>query len=210
MKKVIQVILVIAVLILSYFIYDSIQQPIRFNKEQQSRYDDAIVRLKDIRTAQIAFKDVYGMYTGSFDTLVNFLNTGNFKVVKMIGSIPDSLLDAGMDEKQALKLKLISRDTIEVNVKDSLFKNTNFVVDSLRFVPHSGGKQFELAKGEVTTGSKVVVQVFEAKVHNDVLLNGLEKQLIINFNDYREKYAGYPGLRVGSLTEANNNAGNWE
>jgi len=193
MKKVIQVILVIAVLILSYFIYDSIQQPIRFNKEQQSRYDDAIVRLKDIRTAQIAFKDVYGMYTGSFDTLVNFLNTGNFKVVKMIGTIPDSLLDAGMDEKQALKLKFISRDTIEVSVKDSLFKKPNFSTDSLRYVPHGAGKQFELAKGEVTTGSKVVVQVFEAKVHNDVLLHGLEKQLIINFNDYREKYAGYPG-----------------
>jgi hypothetical protein len=210
MKKVIQAILVLAVLVLAFFIYESVQKPIRFEREQIKRYNAAIERLKDIRTAQIAYKTVYGKYTGSFDTLIHFLNTGEFKVVKMIGSIPDSLLDAGMTEKQALKQKLISRDTILVAVKDSLFKSSTFSIDSLKVVPFTGGRQFEMAMGEVTTGSKVKVMVFEAKVTNDVLLEGLDRQLIINFNEYREKVADFPGLRVGSLNEANNNAGNWE
>jgi hypothetical protein len=209
-KKVIQVILVIAVLVLSYLIYDSVQQPIRFYKEQERRYNSAISRLKSIRIAQVAYKDVYGRYTGSFDTLLSFLNNGTFKVVKMTGSIPDSLLDAGMSEKEALELHLISRDTIEINVKDSLFKSPDFVPDSLPFVPNTPGIKFEMASGEVMTGSKVVVQVFEVQVHNNVLLHGLDKQLIINFNEYREKNTGFPGLKVGSLSEANNNAGNWE
>jgi hypothetical protein len=209
-KKVIQVILVLAVLILSYFIYDSIQQPIRFNKEQERRYNAAIIRLKDIRTAQIAYKNVNGRYTGSFDTLIGFISTGKFKVVKMIGTIPDSLLDAGMNEKEALRLRLITRDTIEVSVKDSLFKSPDFVSDSLRFVPYTPKMQFEMASGEVITGSKVVIQVFEAKVSNTILLHGLDKQLFINFNENQEKYTDFPGLQVGSLREANNNAGNWE
>jgi len=34
--------------------------------------------------------------------------------------------------------------------------------------------------------------------------------LIINYKETREKITGYPGLKVGSLEEATNNAGNWE
>lgn len=210
MKKVIQGILVIVVIVLGYFIYESVQKPIRFDAEQLKRYNATIERLKDIRAAQVAYRTVHGKYTGSFDTLVNFLNTGKFKVVTMIGTIPDSLLDAGMNEKEALKKGLIQRDTILVAVKDSLFKRPDFNIDSLSIVPFTGGKKFEMKMGEVETGSKVKVNVFEAKVHNDVLLNGLDRQLIINFNEYRQKVANYPGLRVGSLDEANNNAGNWE
>ena len=36
------------------------------------------------------------------------------------------------------------------------------------------------------------------------------KQLVVNLKDKAEKLEKYPGLRVGSLTEINNNAGNWE
>jgi hypothetical protein len=210
MKKVIHIVLIIAIVILGYFIYQSVLQPIRFNQEKDKRYNAAIERLKDIRTAQVAYKTVYGKYTGSLDSLIDFLKTGNFKVVKMVGSIPDSLLDAGMTELEALKKKLISRDTILVNVKDSLFKRSDFVPDSIQFVPFTNKAKFEMAQGEILTGSKVKVNVFEAKVENDILLNGLDKQLIINFNDNRIKIVGYPGLKVGSLDEANNNAGNWE
>jgi hypothetical protein len=75
------------------------------------------------------------------------------------------------------------------------------------FCSFAGKTQFELAAGEIETGSKVKVKVFEAKVHNDIILNGLDKQLIINLNDLRKKLDRYPGLQVGSITEANNNAG---
>jgi hypothetical protein len=92
---------------------------------------------------------------------------------------------------------------------DSLFKN-NYPIDSLRIVPFTGGAQFEMAAGVLNTGSGLKVQVFEAKVHNNVLLKGLDRQLVINLNDLRKKLERYPGLQVGSLTEATNHAGNWE
>lgn len=209
MKTVIQIILVIAIVVLGFMIVESIMKPIRFNKEKDKRYEATIERLKDIRTAQTAYKSQYGKFTGSFDTLINFLKYDSFKVVFKKGELTDSLVDAGWTEKKALLAGLITRDTSRVSVKDSLFKQRSHI-DSLRYVPYTGGKEFELAAGEIETGSRVKVQVFEAKVHNNVLLHGLDKQLRINFNDERQRIAKYAGLKVGSLEEATNNAGNWE
>jgi len=118
--------------------------------------------------------------------------------------------EAGMTEAKALALGIISRDTIPVSVKDSLFP-AEYPVDSLRYVPFvEGGKMYEMGAGIVVTGSGVKVQVFEAKVHNNIYLAGLEAQEVINLNDKTEKLERYPGLKVGSLEAANNNAGNWE
>lgn len=212
MKTAIQITLVVAIIVLGYLIYESILAPIRFNQERQAREDKTIQRLKDIRTAQIAFKSEYERYTGDFDSLITFLKTGNFKVVKAIGSAPDSLIEAKGKkeaEKIALKKGLIQRDTIQLRVIDSLFY-AGYPVDSIRFVPFTNNYEFELGAGELQTGSKVRVRVFEAKVPYDILLAGLDEQLVINYMEEREKITGYPGLKVGSLEEATNNAGNWE
>lgn len=189
----------IIIAILAYLVYDSIMDPIRFKKEKDKRYEATIQRLEDIRTAELAYRSRFNKFTGSFDTLITFLKEGQFKVVKQIGSEDDSI---------ALAQGKIFRDTILVNVRDSLFKN--YPIDSLRFIPYSGGVQFELAAGDLETGSKIKVRVFECKAHNDVILNGLDHQEIININDLQKKLDKFPGLQVGSMTEATNNAGNWE
>jgi hypothetical protein len=199
MKIVIQVILIAAILVLSYFIYESVQKPIRFNAEQKSRYEATIQRLKDIRTAQVAFRGEYKRYTGSFDTLINFLKTDSFNVVKQIGDEDDSV---------AVATGKIIRETIRISVRDSLFRK-GYAVDSICFVPFTQGVQFELGTTNLTAGN-VDVNVFEAKVSNDVLLRGLDAQLLFNFNADRQLKTGYAGLKVGSLTETTNNAGNWE
>lgn len=212
MKTAIQVILIVAIIVLGYLLFESIMTPIRFNREREIRENKTIERLKDIRTAQIAFKSEYERFTGDFDSLITFLKTGHFKVVKAIGSAPDSLIEAvgkKEAEKIALKKGLIQRDTIQLSVIDSLFY-AGYPVDSIRFVPFTENYEFELGAGEVQTGSKVRVRVFEAKVPYDVLLAGLDPQLIINYKEEREKITGYPGLKVGSLEETTNNAGNWE
>jgi type II secretory pathway pseudopilin PulG len=212
MKTAIQITLTVAIIVLGYLLFESVMTPIRFNKERQIREDKTVQRLKDIRTAQIAFRSEYERYTGDFDTLITFLKTGHFTVVKAIGSAPDSLIEAmgkTEAEKIALKKGLIQRDTIQLSVIDSLFY-TGYPVDSIRFVPYTNNYQFEMGAGELQTGSKVRVRVFEAKVPYDVLLKGLDPQLVINYSEEKEKITGYPGLKVGSLEEATNNAGNWE
>ena len=199
MKTVIQVILIAAICVMTYFVYESIQKPLRFNAEQKSRYEATIQRLKDIRSAQVAYRAEYKKYTGSFDTLIDYLKTGTFKVVMQIGDEDDSAAVSGGK---------IIRDTILVSVRDSLFRK-GYPVDSICYVPYTKNHRFELGTANLEAG-KVNVNVFEVKVPNDVLLNGLDPQLLINFNSDRFKKTGYAGLKVGSLEETTNNAGNWE
>jgi hypothetical protein len=208
MKRIIQVVLAIAMVVLAYLVWESIQTPIRFNKEKDKRYAATIQRLKDIRTAQVAFKDEYGRFTASFDSLIDFVDNGSMKVVKAIGSIPDDLLAQGWTEAIALKEGLITRDTIKIAIKDTLFAD-DFIAADLRFVPFIENAEFEMATGNILTGS-VNVNVFEAKVHNNILLDGLNRQLVINLNDRMKTAKNFPGVKVGSIEEPNNNAGNWE
>ncbi len=212
MKTAIQVVLAVAIIVLGYLLWESIQKPIRFNKEKNRIERATIQRLKDIRSAQLAFRSEHGRFTGDFDSLIVFLKTDSFSVVQAIGSVPDSMIEEMGRQKaelQALKEGLISRDTIRLSVKDSLF-TANYPIDSLKFAPYTQGYEFELGAGVLATTSKVVVRVFEAKVPYDILLAGLDRQLIVNYKETREKITGYPGLKVGSLEEATNNAGNWE
>ncbi len=209
MKTILQIVLIIVIIGLSYAIYESIQQPIRFGQQHDQRKAAVIERLKGIRDAQVAYRTLNNRYTGSFDTLINFVKTAKLPLIKMEGSLSDSLINAGVTEAKALAMGLIKRDTVYVNAQDSLFKK-GFNPDSLQFVPFTNKAKFEMGSGELMTGSGVKVQVFEAKVSNDIFLNGLEEQEIINMNDKANKLNRYAGVKVGSLEEANNNAGNWE
>ncbi len=196
-RLVIQIVLGVIIIALTYLIYSGIMKPINFEKERADRYAHVIERLKDIRTAEVAYKSVYQKFTGSFDTLINFLKYDSFPVEFKEGSLDDSI---------AVAKGLVKRDTVYVPVRDSLFPK-GYHYDSLRYVPYTKNVQFSLSAGNIQTASKVAVQVFEAGALNFDILNGMNRQLIINLNDLAKDYKG---LRVGSMKEANNNAGNWE
>jgi len=210
MRTVIQILLVVGAIVLTYFIYQSIQRPIKFDKAKQVRYDATVERLKDIRKAELAYKDVFGDFTGSWDTLIHFVQYDSVRNVRAIGELTDSMIEAKITEKKAIAMGLIIRDTIKESVLEALF-GKNFDANSLRYVPVPGEpSEFHLGATVITTGSGIKVPVFEAKAHNNVLYRGLDRQLVINLNDQARTNDKYPGLRVGSLVEANNNSGNWE
>lgn len=56
MKRIIQIILAVVIVALVYVIYDQISTPIRFDNELAARKAQVIERIKDIRTAQRAYK----------------------------------------------------------------------------------------------------------------------------------------------------------
>ena len=58
--------------------------------------------------------------------------------------------------------------------------------------------------------SGIEVPLFEACMPYKSLLRGLDNQLRINLDAERTDTDRYPGLKVGSITTPNNNAGNWE
>ena len=210
MKTVLQILLSIVAIVLAVLIYKSIQHPIEFDKAKKVRYDATIERLKDIRKAEIAYKSVYGKFTGSWDTLINFLENESVISVRKIGELTDSMLEAGLTEKKAIELGLIISDSIRVNAKEATF-GKNFDAKSLKMIPIPGEPaEFTLGATVIITGSGIGVPVFEARAHNNVILRDLDRQLVINLNDQRRTNEKYPGLKVGSLTETINNAGNWE
>lgn len=211
MRTVIQVVLVIAIVFLSYMVYESIMNPIRFIKQQKTRELRAISRMIDIRESEKAYKDVKLKYTANFDSLIEFLKNDSFAVVKAIGEIPESLLDSvGLKKAKEIALErgIIKREVTRVAVLDSLF-GKNYAVDSLRFVPFADTAQFVMVADEYITPSKLTVKVLEVSVMYEVLLNGLDPQLVVNYADERNKITSFPGLKLGSLTEGTL-TGNWE
>ena len=66
------------------------------------------------------------------------------------------------------------------------------------------GKLMELFSSGYT------VKVFQCGVLYDDYLGDLNKQEVYNLKDKASKMGKYAGLRVGSVEEINNNAGNWE
>ena len=210
MKTALNIVFSIIIVVLAYFLVESIMKPIRFNKEKDSRESAIKERLIDIRTAQEAFKSVKGYYTGSFDTLITFLQTDSLPLVYKLGSLTDEMIAAGITtEREAVKKGLISRDTSYIPVRDSIF-DKGYPIDQLRFIPGMEKTEFKMSAGRVMTTSMVLVNVFEAYALNDVFLSDLDRQLVVNYNDQRTKITGFPGMKVGDVRVPNNNAGNWE
>jgi hypothetical protein len=207
LKLLFQIIYAVLIIILGYLLVDNIMDPIRFKKERKHRENAAIERLKDIRKAQESFKDKYGKYTGSFDTLITFIKTDSFELEKIVQVQPWNQDE--ISRSDALKKGILRRSVIKKSVRDSLF-TPEYNVDEIRYIPFTQGKQFVMGAGEVETGSQVKVKVFEAYALYDDLFNGMDRQEVINYKDERYKITEFEGVKVGSLEEANNNAGNWE
>lgn len=201
MKKIlVYVILPAIIIVLGYLIYKSVQEPVVFERQRRIREAICIERLKDIRTLQVAYKSKHNVYTGDMDTLIDFYNNGEITIIRQIGSMDDSV---------AVAEKRVYRDSILIPVRDTLLKRDGFVIDSLAYIPFSGGKKMQM-NAVIAKVSGVEVPLFEASALYDDLLVGLDRQLIVNLNADRQLVGRYPGLRVGSIESPNNNAGNWE
>lgn len=212
-KLIIQIVLAIAIVVLGYFCVQSIMIPQRFNEIKQQRYERVVQRLIDIRTAQEAYKSVYGVYTHSFDTLIHFIKFDSIKMVRSIGALTDDELAQGITEEQAIKEGKIIRDTIKAGALENVF-SLDFPIDDIRYVPFTHRKhQFKMGTNTIFTDSGLEVPVFEARVSNMIIFEDLRdeyEELILEENGERKRLNKYPGLKVGDLYEANNNVGNWE
>ena len=208
MKIVLQIVLVAAIALLTYMCYESVMTQVRFEDLGEARKTAITTRLIEIRKAQIEYKNRYGTHAGSFDELARFLNEDKLPFNIKEGVLTDEQLEKGMTEKEAVKQGLIRRDTSWITAKDTIF-SSNYDVASMRFVP---GTQttFKMDTATLLSGTGYTVKVFECGVLYDDYLGDLDAQLLYNLKHQAEVYEKYPGLRVGSLTEINNNAGNWE
>jgi hypothetical protein len=210
MKIVLRIFLLAAIAVLVYMCVKSIQAPIVFDDEKKIREKAISERLVEIRNIQIGYRNMHGTYAGSFADLQQFLNETRIPFITKDGELTDDQLKAGLTEREAVKKGLIRRDTTWVLAKDTLLINKRLDISALGKVPGFEGHTFYLDTATLRSPSGYVIPVFESGVLFDVYMSDLDRQLLVNLKDERTKLGRYPGLRVGSVTEINNNAGNWE
>lgn len=211
MKKLFQIILAVAIVGLVYVIYVQISTPIRFDKETKAKKAQVIDRIKDIRTAQRAFKSKYQHFTASFDSLSTFVLTDTLELERKIVDEDDSAAMA-MLKKSGKK----NIEKFKIAVIDTIFapkKVTRQDVENFRFIPGTGNKaQFIMEAGIITTESKVVIPVVECRAPYKAFLDTVAyRQEVINLIDEEQNnFNRYPGVKFGSMDSGNNEAGNWE
>jgi hypothetical protein len=209
MKLVFQLLLWIVIIVLGYLVFNSVYEPIQFDKVKEKRYAKVIGNLSDIRAAEMAHRQVTGRFEGNFDNLVRFLDTAQFTLTQRRDTIfldEEYLKTYGVDKY----VEDVVIDTLGfVSVKDSLFKGNEQRYRTMMNVPIEGvDAKFELDAGTVTKGTNQI-PVFEAKVSKDVVLHDLDRDLVmqekevVSVDDINGPY-----ISVGSMEEVNT-SGNW-
>ncbi len=234
MKVLVKVILVAAIGLLVFLCWKSIQGPIDFQTQSQIRNEAVKQRLIDIRTAQVAYREIKGEYAASIDSLIDFVKHGEVALLQKRGELTEEQMEAGLTEEEAMKIirekkeadikkaglwdeendrPQLQRDSIFVPVIQDRYSNRrNFAPDSLKFIPYGKGANFEMATDWITTGSGFTINVFEARAPYKAYLGDLDRNELSLLIENVESLPGdrYAGMKVGSIMTANNNAGNWE
>lgn len=210
MKKGIQFILGLAIIGLVYVVANLIYTPLSFDQQLEERNAEVIVKLKDIRAAQRAYKSKYQQFTGDFDSLIYFILNDSLEMERKLVDEDDSVAMA--------QLKKAGKKNVEkysLAVIDTIFnprKLSKEDVQNLRYIPHTDKVEFILEAAKIMTGANVLVPVVECRAPYKMYLDTVAyRQNIINLIDDRvNNFNAYAGLKFGSMEGSNNEAGNWE
>ena len=222
-KTILQIVLGIAIVALAVVLYNSIMKPVRFENEYGKRREACAEKLKAIRTLEDAYKQTYGTYTGSFDTLIGRLLTeDSMKTVLKVTNYDKIPADVDINEisdKEAIEKGYKSQVEAFINPIAKLRENgklpttdangrtvqmSDEQIRNLRYVPYPKGEtnEFELKAGSIDK-SGFMVPVFECKVPLSLLLKDMDEQQVINKIADIEKVNGrYAGWKVGDMTQA--------
>jgi len=210
MKLILQLLLWLVIIFLGWKLYNSVIGPVEFNKIKEQRYAKVIKNLKDIKSAELAHNEITGKFTGSFDSLIRFIDTAQFaNVERRDTSYADVAKNKAFGISEGYYIEDIILDTLGFTpVKDSLF-GSSIRYKTMMNIPIEGiDAKFELKAGSLDK-SGTVYSVFESKVSKDVILQGLDKDLLLQEKQVVSvEGVNGPDIKVGSMTEVNT-SGNW-
>ena len=210
MKKAVQFLLGLVIIGLIYVVATLIHTPLSFDKQLEERNADVIVKLKDIRAAERAYKSKYQQFTGDFDSLIYFILNDSLEMERKLVDEDDSVAMA--------QLKKAGKKNVEkysLAVIDTIFnprKLSKEDVQNLRYIPHTDKVEFILEAAKIMTGANVLVPVVECRApYINFLDTVVYRQEVINLVDNCLNVLNkYPGIKFGSMERGNNEAGNWE
>lgn len=221
-NKLIQTALILVAVVLSVMIYRSVMRPEKYRVVFESRKEVVVEKMKDIRTAQMAYKSTKGVYANDFSLLITFLTEGKMPIVVKTGTVPDDLT-----EKEAIQKGIVKRDTVYVDAFKEIFKDkpafTISDAKKLDIIPFSEGQQFQMKSDTIEKG-RIKVPVFEVIAPKTAYLKGIDAEikasnkgfsglmnsiLYSNLESQFEKNPKFFDLIMGSLNEPSTD-GNWE
>ena len=151
-----RIVMVLMVGLSVYVLYEdftTIKTDVDYKNKYERTERDIFARIDDIKSAQIAYKELNGHYTNNMDDLITFVKEGKKMVIKKDGAVPerkiypeerdliygdDRPIDKLMTETEAwlilemsenppADLKGFVRDTSYVSVMDAIFNDISYL-----------------------------------------------------------------------------------
>jgi hypothetical protein len=195
MSKIINIVLVLITLVLAYWLYSSIKDPIEFNQELEKRKFEVIAKLKKIQTAQDIYRAVTGKYAKSFDDLTSQIQNGKIEVVKLENDPSDP---TNQDKFVKTFTYVAAKDSIRSLLGD-------MDLNELRYVPYTDGKiQFSINADTLTHQNNLVNVVEVGTKYKDFMGEFGDPK----YKKYDKYYDPEKILKFGDMTSPNTN-GNW-
>lgn len=213
MKIVTQIVLWAVIAFLGWKLAKSINGPVEFNKVKEVRYTKVIEKLKDIQSAQLAYQSLNGGFTGSYDSLIQFIDTAQFaRTTRRDTSFADRERNIafGLDpEDGGYYTESTIIDTIGfTKVRDSLFKGSDRYKKMMEVPLDWVTEPIELRAGHIERKNSRYA-VFEARVPKEEVLKDQDPNLLTQ-EKLVQSVDGVNGayIQVGDMNDINT-SGNW-
>ncbi len=194
MRKVINIALILLTILLAYWLYNSISEPISFHKQRDIRKAAVVDVLKKIQVAQDIHKLATGNYANSFDSLAYNILNDSVPIIKLEADPADP-------NNPDRFIKTISYK----NAKDSLFSLIGAVnIDSLRYIPFGKGATFDI-QADTLTHQGTLINVLEVGTRYSTFMGQFADQ---RFKKYDKFYDPDKLIKFGDMNSPNTN-GNW-
>jgi hypothetical protein len=231
MKYVFLAIFSIAVVVLSYYIYDSIRRPVNFKSTWDSRKVIVHKQLEDIVELQKMYKALHedSAYAGSFDDMLSTFLKDSFSILKIEGDPYDTLKKA-----DTVRVLLAAKDSLfgylakvgYLKAEDfNKYKSDNAYIEGklkeyitkMRFVPFSEdkskktpAKEFEIKSGTIALegsrlASNFATPTFEVATTVGTYMPEFEPK---EYSMYNNEFDPKKVIKVGDLNKAIT-SGNW-
>lgn len=216
LKNGISIVLWLLSIFMGYKVYDSIQEPIRFDKLKEQRFQVAVNKLADLKTVQIAYKSVKGYYTDNMDSIIHFIENEKFTIFERRDT---SVIDVERNRLFGLSVGadgvggyfkdiVLTKKIGEISVKDSLFKDSDRY-KRLNIVRVDGQEALVDMKADLLAKNEINVPVFRAQIKKADLLKDQDQGLV----EKEKNVVSVDGIngefiQLGSLEEVNL-TGNW-
>ena len=201
----------------------TVKKAYELNDRQLEKVADIEKERRKVREITLSPDDADRIF---LDLLITAENKNDWKIIDELNAM----------NKDGGDLRNFRRDTTWVSLIDTLYHDPNFNVDELPYIPYGNGEKFTLLTDSIAKAGGGHTQLFEARADFSQYLTGINDQEYDNyilgvkkkvtqvrrepvlnekgepmFDEYDEEIVRIiPCRRVGSVKEANNNAGNWE